>query len=42
MYPAKPSTKESALGSKIKIEKLSMLPVELLKKQEALRAIDAK
>lgn len=42
MYPAKPSMKESANGSKIKIEKLSMLPVELLKKQEALRAVSVK
>jgi len=40
MYPAKPDIKEVVKGSGFK--KLTMLPVELLKQQEALRAVPAK
>jgi len=39
MYPAKPDLK-SKEGTKL--SKLSMIPVELLKKQETLRAVPTK
>jgi|GEM_PF-2099978 len=41
MYPAKPNFDKSN-GSKIKIEKLSTLPMEWLKKQETLRTVSVK
>lgn len=40
MYPASPSIKDNK--NSVKIQKLSALPVELLKKQEALRAVTVK
>lgn len=41
MYPATPSLKDAKKGG-TKLQKLSALPVELLKKQEALRAVAVK
>ena len=40
MYPAKPNVKEVKKGSGF--GKISMLPVEFLKKQEAIRVVTVK
>ncbi|MFC6334755.1 hypothetical protein ACFP56_19150 [Paenibacillus septentrionalis] len=42
MYPASPSIKNNSGKGSVKIEKLSMIPVELLKQQEALRIVPVK
>lgn len=41
MYPATPSINKDTKKN-VKIQKLSALPVELLKKQEALRVVAVK
>lgn len=41
MYPATPSINKGS-KSGVKIEKIAMLPAELMKKQEMLRAVPVK